>query len=148
MTSYWDGVFYYLTGYCDERKDIRIFRVDCIKNQPEQLKDGCVARPKGYTVKKYTQEIFRMFDTQQIVDVTLICDNSVMKSIIDRFGKTVKTKINDDSSFQVKVKVCTGPTFYRWVFGFGGLIRINGPTDTVQNYIEMLKEETKRYTTG
>lgn len=141
----WDGDFYYLTGFCDERESVRIFRVDRIKNLPEQLQDGCIARPKGYTVKKYTQEIFRMFDTQQIVDVTMICDNSVMKSIIDRFGKTVKTKVYDDGSFQVKVKVCTGPTFYRWVFGFGGLIKIAGPSETVQHYIEMLKDETARY---
>lgn len=68
-----------------------------------------------------------------------------MKSIIDCFGKTVKTKVHDDSSFQVKVKVCTGPTFYQWVFGFGGLIKIADPSETVQHYVEMLKEETARY---
>lgn len=141
----WDGDFYYLTGYCDERGGVRIFRVDRIKNQPEQLEDGCVARPKGYNVKKYTQEIFRMFDTQQTVEVTMICDNSVMKSIIDRFGKMVKTKVHDDNSFQVSVKVCTGPTFYRWVFGFGGLIKIVSPDEIVSQYVSMLQSEIERY---
>lgn len=29
----WDGDFYYLTGYCDEREEVRVFRVDCIKKQ-------------------------------------------------------------------------------------------------------------------
>lgn len=27
----WDGDFYYLTGYCDEREGVRTFRVDHIK---------------------------------------------------------------------------------------------------------------------
>ena len=30
----WDGDFYYLTGYCDEREEVRVFRVDRIKKQP------------------------------------------------------------------------------------------------------------------
>ena len=79
-----------------------------------------------------------MFDTQEIVDVILICENSVMKSIIDRFGGTIRTTSLDDNHFQVKVKVCVGPTFYRWVFGFGGKIRIAGPAEIKGQYKEML----------
>ena len=86
-----------------------------------------------------------MFDTQQTVEVTMICDNSAMKSIIDRFGKMVKTKVHDDNSFQVSVKVCTGPTFYRWVFGFGGLIKIVSPDEIVSQYVSMLQSEIERY---
>lgn len=33
----WDGDFYYLIGYCDERNDVRTYRVDRIKKQPEIL---------------------------------------------------------------------------------------------------------------
>lgn len=134
----WDGDFYYLTGYCDEREEVRIFRVDRIKKQPEILNEAMVSPPRGYSVKKYTQEVFRMFDTQEVVDIMLICENSVMKSIIDRFGSSIRTKSLDDNHFQVKVKVCAGPTFYRWVFGFGGKIRITGPEENVQQYMDML----------
>jgi len=134
----WDGDFYYLTGYCDEREEVRIFRVDRIKKQPEILSEAMVSAPRGYSVKKYTQEVFRMFDTQEVVDIMLICENSVMKSIIDRFGSSIRTKSLDDNHFQVKVKVCAGPTFYRWVFGFGGKIKIIGPEENVQQYMDML----------
>ena len=30
----WDGDYYYVTGYCDEREAVRTFRVDRIKQQP------------------------------------------------------------------------------------------------------------------
>lgn len=136
----WDGDFYYLTGYCDEREEVRIFRVDRIKKQPELAEEPMVSPPRGYSVKKYTQEVFRMFDTQEIVDIILVCENSVMKSIIDRFGSTIRTKSLDDNHFQVKVKVCAGPTFYRWVFGFSGKIKIVGPTENVQQYLDMLQQ--------
>ena len=32
-------------------------------------------------------------------------------------------------SFRVKAKVCTGPTFYRWIFGSGGKIKIEEPEE-------------------
>ena len=95
-------------------------------------------QPRGYSVTKYTQEVFRMFDTQEISEVMLQCENSVMKSIIDRFGSTIRTKSLDAEHFQVKVKVCVGPTFYRWVFGFGGKIRIVCPAEIKGQYKEML----------
>lgn len=127
----WDGDFYYLTGYCDEREEVRVFRVDRIKKQPELLEEAVVKPPKGYSVTKYTQEIS---------EVALQCENSVMKSIIDRFGSTIRTKALDDEHFQVKVKVCVGPTFYRWVFGFGGKIKIIGPNEIKEQYRERLMQ--------
>lgn len=134
----WDGDFYYLIGYCDNREEIRVFRVDRIKKQPELLTEVMTAQPKEYSVTRYTQEVFRMFDTQEIVEVTLRCENRVMKSVIDRFGSTIRTKAIDKDRFQVKVKVCTGPTFYRWVFGFDGKIQIVGPEKVISSYRDML----------
>lgn len=136
----WDGDFYYLTGYCDEHGEVRIYRVDRIIKQPELLTEPMVSQPRGYSVKKYTQQVFRMFDTQEIVNIVLLCENSVMRSIIDRFGSSIRTKSLDDNYFQVKVKVCTGPTFYRWVFGFGGKIKIVGPEESIQQYLDMLQQ--------
>ena len=69
----WDGDFYYLTGYCDEREEVRVFRVDRIKKQPDLLEEPMVKQPRGYSVTKYTQEVFRMFDTQEISEVMLQC---------------------------------------------------------------------------
>ena len=134
----WDGDYYYLIGFCDERDSVRTFRVDRIKNQPEILKESAVPKPEDYDVSKYTQEVFRMFETQDTTEVALLCENHVMKSIVDRFGSKIRPQTISDHQFRVKVKVCTGPTFYRWVFGFNGAIRIEGPQDVRQTYREML----------
>lgn len=135
----WDGDFYYLIGYCDERETVRIFRVDRIKQQPQLLADEMQKKPKDYDVSKYTQEVFRMFATQETTEVALLCENHVMKSIIDRFGARICTKTVSEGQFRVKVKVCAGPTFYRWVFGFNGAIRIEGPEEVKNAYREMLQ---------
>lgn len=136
----WDGDFYYMTGYCDERDSVRTFRVDRIKKQPEILDAPAACKPDDYDVAKYTTEVFRMFATDEAVEVTLLCDNVVMKSIVDKFGMDVKTKSVGSDHFRVKVKVCAGPTFYRWVFGSGGKVKIEGPESVKEEYKEMLRK--------
>ena len=130
----WDGDYYYLTGYCDEREAVRTYRVDRIKKQPELLTEKAVKKPKGYDVSKYTTEVFRMFSTDEAVDVTLLCDNCCMKSVVDKFGMKIKTRSVGEEQFRTTVKVCAGPTFYRWVFGAGGKIVIESPIETRNEY--------------
>ena len=136
----WDGDYYYLTGYCDEREAVRTYRVDRIKKQPELLKEKVVKKPKGYNVSKYTTEVFRMFSTDEAVDVTLLCDNCCMNAVVDKFGKKVKISSVGEEQFQTTVKVCISPTFYRWVFGSSGKIVIEGPVEVRNAYKKMLQK--------
>ncbi|MBR2781273.1 MAG: WYL domain-containing protein, partial [Eubacteriaceae bacterium] len=141
----WDGDYYYLTGLCDERDEVRVFRVDRIEKQPKILEDLAVKPSKGYRVEKFTQEVFRMFATQETTEVRLLCDNSIMKAIIDKFGTGVRTKAIDEDHFRATVKVCTSPTFYRWVFGWDGMLRIEGPEEVVKEYGTVLLTEIEQY---
>mgnify|MGYP004629247101 FL=1 len=61
-----------------------------------------------------------MFSTDEAIDVTLLCDNCIMKSVVDKFGMKIKTQSVGEEKFRIKVKVCVSPTFYRWVFGATG----------------------------
>ena len=113
---------------------MRNFRIDRIDGRPEILNGVMVMPPDDYDPVKYSKEVFRMFDTDEPEEVTLRCDVSVMKAIIDNFGMTVDTTPIDNQHFEVSVMVCTSPTFYRWVFGFGGKIKIVGPDKVLEEY--------------
>lgn len=141
----WDGDFYYLTGYCDERAEVRIFRVDRIERQPEVLDSPITPKSKEYRVERYTQEVFRMYATQDTAEVKLLCDNNLMKFVIDKFGAEVRTKSVDQNHFRVTVKVCLSPNFYRWVFGWDGKIRIESPDSAKDQYRLMLQDELSMY---
>lgn len=141
----WDGDFYYLTGYCDERDEVRTFRVDRIDKQPEILDQPLLPRSKDYRVERYTQEVFRMFATQETAEVKLLCENDLMKSVIDVFGSGVRTKSVDKEHFLATVKVCISPTFFRWVFGWDGKLRIYAPDEVKIAYKEMLQTELTNY---
>ena len=136
----WDGDYYYLIGYCDERAAIRTFRVDRIKKQPKLLKEIAERKPNGYDVSKYTTEIFRMFSTDKTVKVRLCCENCIMKYVVDKFGMKIKIRSVENNKFRTEVKVCVSPTFYSWVFGANGKIVIEGPEDVRKEYKGMLLE--------
>lgn len=61
-----------------------------------------------------------------------------MKYLIDKFGSDFETVVVDDEHFKATVSVCTSTTFYSWVFGFNGKIKVEGPQHVVEAYKEML----------
>lgn len=134
----WNGDYYYVIGVFDYQQRIGNFRVDRIACCPKILDEPAVEPPKGFDINNYLNTTFRMYNSEHC-DVELICDNSVMDSIIDRFGKDVTTYANDMTSFRVVVNVATSHVFYSWVFGFGGLVKIKAPQEVKDKYKEMLK---------
>lgn len=74
------------------------------------------------------------------VEVDLQCDNSLMKTMIDRFGENVKTLAYDMTSFRLITEVSVSPTFFGWVFGFDGKVKILGPKNVKEQYYKMISE--------
>lgn len=131
----WNGDYYYLIGYSDEREIIMKFRVDRIDNKPIILDDDVTNAPDDFDLIEYTNQVFQMFDGEEM-DVQLKCENELMKNIIDRFGEDVEVILNDEQTFTVNVTVDVSPTFFGWVLGFGGGIRIVNPEEVKAAYEE------------
>jgi predicted DNA-binding transcriptional regulator YafY len=127
----WNGGRHYAVGYEDSHKRVVTFRIDRIA--AIKLSDTPIVPPPNG---------FDMYDGE-IETVTLLCENAVMKSIIDRFGVEVKTEINDAEHFTAVAEVSVSPTFYGWVFSFGGKIRITAPEGAVNTYKAMAEKSIK-----
>ena len=133
----WDGDYYYVVGFSEKRGIIQSFRLDRIFKTPEMLVEEAISAPKSFSIDAYAQSVFRMYDTDQPVEVELECRNHIMNAIIDRFGKSVQVQEVDKDYFTVKVRVCASPTFYRWVFGWNGDMKILGPDKVKEEYRAM-----------
>ena len=143
-TLIWDGDYYYMRGFCDERQEMRNFRLDRIAEQPKILNQIVVMPPEDYTPADYSKHVFRMYDTEEPVKVQLYCHVSVMKYLIDNFGTDFECEPVDADHFKATVSVCTSTTFYCWVFGFNGKIKIAGPQQVTDEYKEMLLSALNR----
>ena len=140
----WDGDFYYMIGWCDNREHMRNFRLDRIYKTPVVLEDEeAVPEPEGFNLAEYSQKVFRMFGSDEETEVELLCEKGMMNGIVDQFGIKVKTEEVDNQYFRAVVTVCPSPTFYRWVFGWNGGIKIIGPEKIRIDYKLMLKKALK-----
>jgi len=77
--------------------------------------------------------LFDMFggDTKK---VSLLCENSLVNAVIDRFGEDVYIRKKDEDSFIATVSVNVSPTFFAWVFTFGGKMRIAEPESVAAEF--------------
>lgn len=139
-TLVWNGDYYYMVGYSDKHEKTGTFRVDRIACTPEILSDSAVPMPEGFNISEYTRKVFQMYDEERVV-VHLLCENEMMKVIIDRFGDGVHTEIRDNGHFEVTTEVSLSPNFFGWLFGFGSKIRLLGPEYAADRYRRMLAEE-------
>ncbi len=134
-TLTWNGDFYYVVGWSEKHEKIAVFRVDRIADTPELLDEPAVKKPKGYSIGSFAEKAFRMFDADHET-VTLLCDNRAMNTVIDHFGSKVKTTPVDKEHFQFDAEVSVSPTFFSWIFEFGGMIKIVGPENVKEAFLQ------------
>lgn len=132
----WNNDNYYVLGYSERHNDIIKFRVDRIE-KAELLDKPAVSKPKGLDPIVYVKNIFSMYDGE-MCDVRLKCTSDMMKVIIDRFGKDVKTSLYSDGTFAVDVSVSISPTFFGWLCSFAGKIKLLSPQFAVDDYKKFL----------
>ena len=138
-TMTWNGDFYYVVGFSDKHGRIATFRVDRIMEVPTVLQDKAVSKPKQYSIGDFAEKAFQLFDTEH-AHVELLCENAMMNTVIDHFGDKVKTRKADEGHFVFTAEVSVSPTFFAWVFEFGGKIRILGPENVKEAYAELVKK--------
>ena len=139
----WDDNHYYVIGHSEKHPEPFIinFRIDRICHA-EITEEPSILPEEGFSMEKYVNKQFRM-NVGGTLEVVLECRNERMRDVIDRFGEEVETWISDEEHFHVRAKVADSPTFYSWVFGFVGDIRILEPDVAVKHYRQMLRKGLK-----
>ena len=129
----WNGDYYYIVGWYEKHNKIMNYRVDRIVSNPKILDADAVPMPKGFDLDRYINTMYHMFSSERRT-VELICNNSVMDAIIDRFGEDVVTYACDMENFRAVVEVAVNNVFFSWIVGFGGLVKIKSPDSVKSEY--------------
>ena len=132
----WNNDRYYTVGWSDGHEKIITLRVDRIA-APKLTEEPAAPKPDSFDMAFYAESIIQMYDGE-MRDITLHCENEMMKHVIDRFGEDVKTEALNANRFAAHVRAPASPTFFSWVFTFEGAIRIAAPDDVAMSYREML----------
>lgn len=127
---------YYLVTYSTRHEGTANYRVDRM-DQVEIIDEDVTEKAKELreSVAGYTESMFKMYGGQP-EDVTLQFDQKLMGAVYDKFGEGTKMLRINDTTCVAAVKAQISPTFWGWLFQFGGRMIINSP--------ETLKEEYKK----
>ena len=130
----WNRDCYYAVGWSEKHGKIAQFRVDRM-TAVEPLEQTAV-QTLDFDPAEYVRKVFGMYP-DDLCTVKLLCDNEVMRSVIDRFGENVRTETVDEQHFRATVEVAPSPPFFSWIFTFGGKIRIISPLTVLEEMRDM-----------
>lgn len=140
----WEDEYYYLIAYDSGAEKIKHFRVDKMLKIRllEERREGS-ASFEDFDRAVYSRRVFGMYGGEQ-VNVRILADNSLAGVVLDRFGTGV-TILNHGDWFEFSVKVMVSPTFFSWVLGFGGKMKILSPESVAKQAEDLAREVVSVY---
>ena len=137
-----DNDNYYLVCYDDKHDGMANYRLDRMDELAEE--DMPIAEREEYrdfNQHTYRRQAFSMYAGEP-TDVCLIVEEPLVEEMFDKFGMNIKLMPYGDGKYRLVVRVQMSPAFFRWVAGSLGKIRVDGPTQVLEEfarYIEQLK---------
>ena len=99
---------------------------------------------ESFDPASFTKQSFGMFQGKK-ERVEMVFHNSLIDTVIDKFGKEVWLTTVDDSHVKITVTVSVSQQFFGWVFGLGGKVKITGPDSVVKKMQKMISAADRRY---
>ena len=134
----WNSDRYYMVGWSDKREKIVQFRIDRM-TLPELLDEPAHPVPADFDPARYSSQVMRMMDGPTET-VLLSFPADLMTQVADHFSAEA---VSSDDAGRCSAQVCVAvsPTFYAWVFQFGGRIRIEAPAAVAEDYQRLLRAQ-------
>lgn len=143
LAMIWNKDNYYLLCYDDKHDGLsryRIDRMDDVKVEEElRLEKEEFA---DFNINIYRKQIFSMFGGE-LQEVEIQFDKEILGDIYDRFGLEIKIKKLDDTTFRTKINVQVSRTFFIWIVGTLGKVKVISPVSVIEEFgkfVEQIKE--------
>lgn len=144
----WSNDHYYLIANNQKYNNLMHTRIDRMKKveilEERARKFSEVSPYKSYfDSADYSGKIFNMFsgDTQTL---EMLCDNSMLEEIVDRFGNNALIRTGDDETrFLVDTKCVVSEGLVSWIMQFGGRIEVLEPA-SLREQVKIRAEEIAR----
>ena len=139
---------YYMIGLDDDVGDLRTYRIDRMRDVAILNEERCTDKKlkTQRDMKTYIRRTFSMFGGEQ-KQVTIRFENSLMDTVIDKFGVGFGAEYSPDGEahFLVTVDVAVSDQFYAWMCGFGTKAKIIAPAQVAADFNAHLSAIVSQY---
>lgn len=140
----WNKDNYYLVCYYDKHDDTVTYRIDRMEEAKEEATERVYRKEfDEFDIEQYRQRVFSMFGGDE-QEVALQFDSTMLDDVFDKFGEDVNIIKVDDNTYRLKVPIQVSKTFFAWVVGTQGKMRILSPQTVCEQFsafVTKIKEE-------
>ncbi len=135
---------YYLAAFDEEAQLMKHYRVDKMAHISVLEKDRAGAKQyEKWNPAEYVNKTFGMYGGTT-EDVALVFPEHLIGVVLDRFGKDIPVRRENDK-IRARVKVVVSPPFFGWLASVGKEIRIVSPQWVRTDYKNWLEALLKEY---
>jgi predicted DNA-binding transcriptional regulator YafY len=132
----WVNDFYYLIAYYYKAEEIRHYRIDRLRNV-QMMEETFPYEP--FDVSKYVRSTFHMYaGNEERIKIRL--HNSLINVMIDKFGKDVEIRKQDDEHFILTTNAIVSEGLVKWLLNWGSEAKVLAPDSLVNS----VKEEIQK----
>lgn len=138
----WDKGNYYLLCYDDKHTGIAAYRIDKIEKASIEEQERC-EECATFNIEGYRSQVYSMFGGK-LSNVEFSFTPDMVDDIFDRYGEDTKIIKQADETLKVKVPVQISKTFFAWVAGSQGKVKILFPKNVIDEFkvfVAKIKEE-------
>lgn len=142
----WSDDNYYLIAFDSAAGKIKHYRVDKMERLgiTDKMREGH-GHFDGIDMAQYSHEMFGMYGGKSEA-VTLRCKNDLARIVIDRFGRDITLRPEDDGYFLVTVRVYVSVHFLTWVMNFAPDMTVCAPEWVRRDMVSLLEQIKAQYT--
>lgn len=134
---------YYMITYNEKYDNNVTYRVDRMESV-EIDDEPRILPPEEFDPAGYVKPIFGMYHGD-IETVTVLFENDLAKTVIDRFGMDTPMRKYDEEHFIARFDVALSDRFLAWIIGFGNKCRIISPDYVKERAKNLALEVAKQY---
>lgn len=140
----WNKDNYYLLCFSKGHDDIVTYRLDKMESvKVEELERESHPEYELFNTEEYRKQVFSMFGGES-QNITLLFTANILSDMFDRFGDDIRIKKADEETYSVDVTVQISKTFFAWIVGTQGKVKIKSPRKVIDEFnafVAKIKEE-------
>lgn len=144
IATVWNKDNYYLLSYNDKSSEIRTYRIDRMTDvEAESEHRERRLNIDAIDPEQYRTQAFSMFGGR-LERVRLQFTESLINEMLDKFGEETKIEKVDKNTYYAEVSVQVSKTFFAWIVGTQGKMRILSPqtvSEQFNEFVAKIKEE-------
>lgn len=141
----WSKDNYYLISYDDTHDNTVTYRIDRMEDViVEDIPRIEKKQFENFNTEEYRKQVFSMFGGE-LERVDLSFTSEMVEDIFDRFGENVRINQGKDGDYRVSVDVQVSKTFFLWVIGSMGKVKILAPCSVKEKFDEFFNTIKESY---